>query len=284
VPPTTGNIYFMTGPHLLITPDELQSALSGAEPPLVIDARPAHEFAHGLIPTARHMDVWGMSLIDTSEAPLRAFSWMVGHLFALRGVSAERPVVVYEQQSGVRAARVFWLLEYLGHPGVRLLDGGWDRWIREGKPVSRDAQAPVPGTWHGAPIGARVATWQDVSSVLGDPQTAIVDTRSDDEYLGRIARARRAGAIPGAVHIEWTENLGADGCYKNVAALEALYAHAGITRERTVVTYCQGGYRAAHTYLALRLLGYPHIRNYTGSWKEWGDRDDLPIESPAPPV
>ena len=274
----------MATSDLLITPDELAAALGGAQPPLVIDARPAHEFAHGLIPTALHLDVWGMSLIDTSEAPLRAFTWMVGHLFALRGVAPDRPVVVYEQQSGVRAARVFWFLEYLGHPAARVLDGGWDRWIREGKPTSREARAPVAGTWHGNPVGGRVATWRDVSLVLGHPDVAIVDTRTDDEYRGRVARARRAGAIPGAVHLEWTGNLEPDGRYKNVAALQAMYSLAGVTPDKTVVTYCQGGYRAAHSYLALRILGYPHVRNYTGSWKEWGDRDDLPIESPAPSV
>jgi thiosulfate/3-mercaptopyruvate sulfurtransferase len=99
--------------------------------------------------------------------------------------------------------------------------------------------------------------------------------------MGSTVRARRGGTIPGAVNIEWTQNLAADGTYKNVADLHAMYTLAGVTPDKTVVTYCQGGYRAAHTYLALRILGFPHVRNYTGSWKEWGDRDDLPIEYPG---
>ena len=86
--------------------------------------------------------------------------------------------------------------------------------------------------------------------------------------------------MPGAVHLEWTNNLGADGAFKPLNELRAMYERAGVTPDREVVTYCQGGYRAAHSYLALRLLGYPRVRNYIGSWKEWGDRTDLPIEHP----
>lgn len=269
---------------LLTTPAELEAALQGPEPPLVIDGRPAHEFCAGHIRTAIHFDVWGMSLIDTSEAPLAAFMWMIGHLCAARGISPDRPVVVYERQSGMRAARVLWFLEYLGHPRVSVLDGGLDRWTAEGHASTRDAAAPVPGTWHGTPDAGRVATWRDVSQVLGRADVAIVDTRSLDEYTGRAVRAKRGGAIPGAVHVEWTDNLAPDGTYKNVDALRAMYAAAGVTPDKTVVTYCQGGYRAAHTYLALRVLGYPRVQNYTGSWKEWGDREDLPIEYPRPAV
>ena len=96
-------------------------------------------------------------------------------------------------------------------------------------------------------------------------------------------RAARGGAVPGAVHLEWTNNLGPDGAFKPLDELRKMYEHAGVTPDREVVTYCQGGYRAAHSYLALRLLGYPRVRNYIGSWKEWGDRVDLPIEHPKEP-
>ncbi|MEO8482138.1 MAG: sulfurtransferase [Acidobacteriota bacterium] len=265
----------------LITPASLRAELAGSQPPLLIDARPAHEFSRGLIDGAVHFDVWGMSLNDTSDAPLRAFMWMIGHLCALRGIAPDRPVVVYEQHSGVRAARVFWFLEYLGHPNARVLDGGIDRWTREGLPLTRDAAAPAAGTWHGTPTPGRLAAWSEVQDVLGDDSVAIVDTRSREEYLGKAVRALRGGAIPGAINIEWTQNLASDGCYKTVEELRALYVHAGVTPDKTVVTYCQGGYRAAHTYLALRILDFPRVRNYTGSWKEWGDREDLPIEYPG---
>jgi thiosulfate/3-mercaptopyruvate sulfurtransferase len=97
-----------------------------------------------------------------------------------------------------------------------------------------------------------------------------------------VARAKRVGAIPGALHLEWTHNLTPEGKYLPHEQLRALYAGIGVRGDREVITYCQGGYRAAHTYLALRLLGVPNVRTYTGSWKEWGDRVDLPIERPQP--
>lgn len=265
---------------LLVTPAALAAALDGPAPPLLIDARPAEAFARGQIGGAVHLDLWGLSLIDTSEAPLKAFMWMIGHLFSLRGVTAERAVVVYEDNSGLRAARMFWLLEYLGHQNVRVLDGGTDAWTRAGFVLNTDPVAPVPSTWHGTPNPTLVATWQDVLARLHRRETAIVDTRSEGEYTARVVRAKRGGAIPGAVHLEWTQNLGADGRYKSPAELSAMYAPLGVTPDREVVTYCQGGYRAAHTYLALRVSGFPNVRNYTGSWKEWGDREDLPLERP----
>jgi len=266
---------------MLITPVELQNELQSSQPPLLLDLRPADEFAAGHLAGGFHLDLWGVSLIDTSEAPLRAFMWMVGHLFSLRGVTPNRPVVVYEGKSGMRAARAFWFLEYLGHPNVRVLDGGVPAWTRAGLPLTTEATAPKASTWHGDPNATLLATWSDVQARLGHKETAIIDTRSDAEYYGEEVRAKRGGAIPGAVHLEWTNNLAADGTYKSADELRAMYEAVGVTPDREVVTYCQGGYRAAHTYLALRLLGFPRVRNYTGSWKEWGDREDLPIEKPA---
>jgi thiosulfate/3-mercaptopyruvate sulfurtransferase len=267
-------------PGLLTTPDALRAALEQPAKPLVIDLRPPEDFAAGHIPGAVHLDLWGVSLIDTDPAPLKAFMWMIDHLFQLRGVERSTPVVVYDEQSGLRAARAFWFLEYFGHPDVKVLDGGFGAWTRAGLPITRDAVPPKQSTWAGTPQERTIATWRDVKARLGQTDAVILDTRSDEEHNGTLVRAKRGGSIPGAVHVEWTRNLAPDGRFKPADDLRAMYESAGVTPDKEVVTYCQGGYRAAHGYLALRLLGYPRVRNYTGSWKEWGDREDLPIEVP----
>jgi thiosulfate/3-mercaptopyruvate sulfurtransferase len=278
-------------PELLCTPADLASELAGTAPVhsngagrlLVLDLRPAEAFAAGHIPQAIHLDLFGVSLVDTSEAPLRAFLWMIEHLLATRGVRNDRPVVVYDERSGMRAARAFWFLEYFGHPDTRLLDGGFGAWQAAGLPVTTEACAPAKSDWSGSRTDAILATWRDVLDRLGNRGVAILDTRSEAEHHGEEIRAKRGGAIPGAINIEWTRNLDPAGAFKPAAELRAMYEARGVTPDREVVTYCQGGYRAAHSYLALRLLGYPRVRNYLGSWKEWGDREDLPITTPKRP-
>jgi len=139
--------------QLLTWPEDLAKALESDRKPLVIDLRPAEDFATGHIPGAVHLDLWGVSLVDTDPAPLKAFMWIIDHLFNLRGVDQSTPIVVYEEQSGMRAARAFWVLEYFGHPRVQLLDGGLSAWVKEGLPVTRDASPPPKSTslpWNGA--------------------------------------------------------------------------------------------------------------------------------------
>jgi thiosulfate/3-mercaptopyruvate sulfurtransferase len=267
-------------PQLLTDPQALSARMKEGTKLLLLDLRPAESFAAGHIPGAVHVDLWGVSLIDTDPAPLKAFMWMIVHVLELRGVDVNTPVVVYDDQSGTRAARAFWFLEYLGHPRVQVLDGGFAAWGRAGLPVTRDAQAPTPTSWDSTPQASRIASWRDVKDRLDNRDAVILDTRTDEEHYGTLVRAKRGGAIPGAAHVEWTRSLTPQGDFKPASELRAMYEAAGVTPDKEVLTYCQGGYRAAHGYLTLRLLGYPRVRNYTGSWKEWGDREDLPIEVP----
>jgi thiosulfate/3-mercaptopyruvate sulfurtransferase len=271
-----------TNAGLLISAGELSERLArgAAEPLLILDLRPPEAYAAGHIPGAIHLDLFGISLIDTDPAPLKAFMWMIEHVLASRGVTADTPVIVYDEQSGIRAARAFWFLEYFGHPSVRMLDGGFGAWTGGDFPVTREAAPPPSSAWTGTRDSSTLATWRDVRAAMDRPETVMLDARSDGEYCGTTVRAARGGAIPGAVHIEWTRNLAPDGAFKPAAELRRMYEEAGVTPDREVIAYCQGGYRAAHSYLALRLLGYPKVRNYVGSWKEWGDRADLPIEVP----
>jgi thiosulfate/3-mercaptopyruvate sulfurtransferase len=268
-----------TREKLLTTPQELQKRLRSPDLCL-IDVRPAEEFARGHIPGAVHFDLFGLSLVDTREAPLKAFMYMIHHVLELRGVSESKEVVFYEDNSGMRAARGVWFLDYFGHPNARMLDGGLQAWKTAGIPLSTETVSPKGAAFKTSERREVLATVDDVLHALNKKETSILDTRSKGEYLGTHVRAARGGAVPGAIHIEWTDNLDADGKFKSNAELTAMYGRAGITPDKEVISYCQGGYRAAHSYVALRLIGFPKVRNYIGSWKEWGDRTDLPIETP----
>jgi thiosulfate/3-mercaptopyruvate sulfurtransferase len=269
-------------PHLLWSVDELKARLS--DPKLVlVDMRPPEAYSNGHIPGARSFDIFGISLIDTRPEPLNAFLWIIEHLIQAKGINNDSTVVAYDDIAGMRSARLFWFLEFFGHDDVHLLNGGFNAWQAAGLDVTHEATIPKAGNFKMKQRPDRLATVDRVLSRSNTPSAVIVDTRSDDEYTGKLVRAKRGGAIPGAVHLEWTRNLDAKGFFKSAEELKKMYSDRGITAEKEVIPHCQGAYRSAHTYLALRLIGYPNVRNYLGSWGEWGNREDLPIEHPTNP-
>lgn len=256
----------------------------------LIDLRPAEDFALGHIEGAKHLDIYSFSLSDTSCAPLEAFLSMFQGPFGARSVSRDRPVVIYDHESGERAARAVWLLSVLDHPDVKLLDGGSDAWVASGRPLSRigDVVAPVPPDkapptlppFRGGRRLELLATRFDVAQAIDDEATVILDVRRLSEHEGSEKRARRVGTIPGAVHLFWREHLDEQGAFRPAGFVREIYEAKGVTPDKTIITVCQGGYRSANTFIVLSALGYPRVRNYVGSWAEWGNRDDTQIVVP----
>src|SRR5262245_37647803 len=192
-------------PQLLWSVDELNSRLS--DPKLtLLDMRPPEAYANGHIPGARSFDIFGLSLIDTRPQPLAAFLWMMEHFIQFKGVNNDSIVVAYDDIAGMRSARLFWFMEFFGHDDVHLLNGGFNAWIAAGLPTTHEAVIPKGGNFKMKQRRELLATVEDVQSRLGSSDSTIVDTRSEDEYTGRLVRAARGGAIPGAIHLEWTNN------------------------------------------------------------------------------
>ena len=264
-------------PKHLITPTELKERLNEVA---LIDVRAAEDYAIGHIEGTAHFDLYGISLNDTAEGPLNAFLSMFENLFGMRGVTEGTTVVFYDHESGERAARGVWLLEVLDHPDAKLLDGGVQAWEEAGYDLTTAAVPVERLTCRGGRRLDRLATRFDVHGAIDDPDVILVDTRRESEYRGTEQRARRVGTIPGAVHIPWRDHLDGKGAFRPAEEIRDLYESRGVTPDKTIIPYCQGGYRSANTYLALKMLGYPKVRNYLGSWSEWGNRDDSAIVLP----
>jgi thiosulfate/3-mercaptopyruvate sulfurtransferase len=246
----------------------------------IIDCRPGERFAMGHIPDARNFDIYAVNCDDTDDAPLNSFVRMWAFLLGNRGVSFDDTVLFYEDRTGSTAARGFWFLEYLGHPDVHVMDPGFSGWERDDFPITRDAEVHTAAPFEYTPNRERLATYQDVLEAIDRPDAVILDTRNDGEWLGTDVHAARGGAVPNAVHLNWTNHLTEDGTMKPEAELRAQFEAIGVTPDKEIIPYCQTGYRSAHAYLALRLLGYPRVRNYLGSWKEWGNKESLPVVIP----
>ncbi|MGB3070656.1 MAG: sulfurtransferase [Ottowia sp.] len=268
-----------TDPGNLLLLDEQWLSHHLSDPAVVlIDTRPAKDYWQGHLPGARHLDISLFSHYDTSPSGLASLIAQYEWIFSSLGVSREQRVVFYEDRSDSRAARGAWLLEYLGHTAVSLLDGGLSA-LRQ-TALTTEAAAYTPTRFQATPVPQAVIGHAEIQDRRSDGQLQILDTRRATEYFGEEVRAKRAGAIPGALHRDYADNIDASGRFKPASELRTAFADLGLEPDREVAVYCGGGVRAAHTYFALKLAGYSVPRNYTGSWGEWGNREDLPLASP----
>ncbi|HEY7531054.1 MAG TPA: rhodanese-like domain-containing protein [Gemmatimonadota bacterium] len=210
-------------------------------------------------------------------------------LFSRLGVAADRPVVVYGsgESRNIDATYVAWILTGLGHGDVRVLDGGLRAWELAGRPLERRYPHFTPTAFGPAGFQPERATLEDVRRAIGRDDVVLVDARPPDQYAGLAGPQMRRGHIPGAVNRYWQDDL-VEGelarTWRSAAELRAEYAERGITPDREVIAYCNGGLESSHVHFTLRaLLGYPRVRVYDGSFTEWAEREELPVETGAPP-
>jgi thiosulfate/3-mercaptopyruvate sulfurtransferase len=211
-------------------------------------------------------------------------------LLGSRGIANDTCVVLYGDKNNWFAAYAYWYLKLFGHEDVRLLDGGRQKWIEEGRDLTFDLPSPVVVQYEAGERDESIRVRRDaVLAGLGAEGIALVDVRSPQEYTGELVAppgyeqegASRAGHIPGAQSIPWATAVRDDGTFKSLDDLRDLYAARGVTPDKEVHAYCRIGERSAHTWFVLReLLGYENVKNYDGSWTEWGNLVDVPIERP----
>lgn len=200
-------------------------------------------------------------------------------LFSRIGYRRDATIVVYDDEGGGWAGRFIWTLDIIGHRDWQYLNGGIHAWAAAGLPIVRTPVSPAPCAVQLSIDRGPIAEAEDILDHLDDPTMVVWDCRSADEHFGRRVTAARNGHIPGAVHIDWLELMDPDRGLRLRVDLEALLASRGITRDKKIIAHCQTHHRSGLAYLALRALGFPKPRGYHGSWSEWGNRQDTPIET-----
>jgi thiosulfate/3-mercaptopyruvate sulfurtransferase len=236
----------------------------------VIALTSSSEFKGGHIPGAAQIDWTDLGLADTSDPSITRWQADIEQKLARLGISRSDTVLVYDDGT-LYAPRLWWILDELGHQDKRILDGGLIAWTNAGGKIEKGASTVHPATrsYKGTPNATALATLDEVKATLDDPNVVLVDARTPAEYV--------QGHIPGAINIPFLDNAVATTpkVWKSREDLRAMYEAAGITPDKTVIPYCSTGVRSAATYFTLRLLGYPHVSLYTGSFDEWSKHPEL---------
>jgi thiosulfate/3-mercaptopyruvate sulfurtransferase len=253
---------FLSLPGLLVAPDWLQARL---DHPLLrlLDVRPYAFYTAGHIPGALSLELGALqdptASVEGMLAPPDRFASEVGRL----GIDAQSIVVLYDDNWGMHAARVLWALACYGHGAAAVLTGGVRRWVTEGRRLTHQSHAPQTVRFTARPDDRQIVDRDWLLARASSPDLVLLDTRDPGEFA--------RGHLPGAVCWDWANALPGQGwdTFDSPERLAVELAGLGITPDKTVVTYCRSGVRAAHTYLLLRSLGYPNVRLYDGSWLDW---------------
>ena len=240
---------------------------------IIVDTRSFKEYSEGHIPGAVHLDLFAFHWIDTTKRGIDNFNNQTQNLLSILGVTSKNNVVFYDTVSGMLAARGVWMLLYFSHQNVSMLDGGITKWKKENLPIETKLNGFKPSKFLGKVNPNIISGFEYIRDNLDNLK--IFDARSTGEYDGSVVRAAQSGHIPNAINIDWSQNLSEDGTFKSNEELSKMY---GISKDSEIVTYCQGAYRAANSFLVLKKLGFKNVRVYLGSWGEWGNKLELPIE------
>ena len=269
-----------SGLALVIEPGDLLARLNTPEL-IVVDLTSVARYESGHIPGARFVDPKRTQLGQPPAPGLLPTLHSLEALFGELGHNPNAVYVVYDDEGGGWAGRFIWLLDVIGHKAYHYLNGGIHAWIAEGYSLSTEvppaAGGPVELTLHDEPI----ATREYLQSRLGAADLAIWDARSAAEYAGEKVLAAKGGHIPGAKNFEWTAGMDKSRNLRIRTDMAQILKDLGITPDKEVITHCQTHHRSGFTYLVAKSLGYPRVKGYAGSWGEWGNHPDTPVELPV---
>ena len=240
---------------------------------VLIDARSFKEYSQGHISGAVNLDLFAYHWFDTTQQGLQIFNEQTKKILSFVGVTSSKKVVFYDDVSGMLAARGVWMLMYFSHNNVFMLDGGIKKWQADKLVLETKTNGFTPSNFDGKPNPQILADYDYVKQNLG--KAILIDARSEAEFTGDVIRGARRGHIPGAINVDFSANISENGTIKDDKQLSELYK---IPKDAQIITYCQGAYRAANSFLALKKLGFEKIKVYLGSWGEWSNRTELPIE------